>query len=110
MSVQLPDWVTFPEKDWTRITPAEAGLDPEKFQAFVAGLQDDPEDAAITAAVIDMARALGARTLAEGVETAAQFAWLRAHGCDLAQGWHFARAMPANDIVTFCRERFSVLP
>ena len=78
--------------------------------SFVAGLPDDAEDAAITAAVIDMARALGARTLAEGVETAAQFAWLRAHGCDLAQGWHFARAMPANDIVAFCRERFSTLP
>ncbi|MHB1429579.1 MAG: putative bifunctional diguanylate cyclase/phosphodiesterase [Rhodocyclaceae bacterium] len=78
--------------------------------SFVAGLPDDAEDAAITAAVIDMARALGARTLAEGVETAAQFAWLRAHSCDLAQGWHFARAMPANDIATFCRTHFSTLP
>ncbi len=38
MSDQLPDWVTFPERDWTRITPAEAGLDREKFQAFVADL------------------------------------------------------------------------
>ncbi len=77
--------------------------------SFVAGLPDDAENAAITAAVIAMAEALGAATLAEGVETAEQLAWLRAHGCHLAQGWHFARAMPADDIAAFCRERFSTL-
>jgi len=43
------------------------------------------------------------------VETAGQLAWLRAHGCHLAQGWHFARAMPADDIAAFCRERLSTL-
>jgi PAS domain S-box-containing protein/diguanylate cyclase (GGDEF)-like protein len=77
--------------------------------SFVAGLPEDAENAAITAAIIAMAEALGARTLAEGVETAGQLAWLRAHGCHLAQGWHFARAMPADDIAAFCRERFSPL-
>ena len=77
--------------------------------SFVAGLPADAENAAITAAVIDMAEALGAATLAEGVETAEQLAWLRAHGCHLAQGWLFARAMPADDIAAFCRERFSTL-
>lgn len=77
--------------------------------SFVAGLPEDAENAAITAAIIAMAEALGARTLAEGVETAGQLAWLRAHGCHLAQGWHFARAMPADDIAAFCRERLSTL-
>lgn len=78
--------------------------------SFVAGLPADAENAAITAAVIAMAEALGAGTLAEGVETAGQLAWLRAQGCHLAQGWHFARAMPPDDIAAFCRERFSALP
>ena len=34
----LPDWVTFPDDDWVSITPAEAGLDPDRFDAFIAGL------------------------------------------------------------------------
>ena len=38
MTVELPDWVTFPEDDWVEITIEEAGLDPEKFEAFVAKL------------------------------------------------------------------------
>ena len=38
MPLDLPDWVTFPEDDWVRITPAEAGLDPDRFDAFVGGL------------------------------------------------------------------------
>jgi PAS domain S-box-containing protein/diguanylate cyclase (GGDEF)-like protein len=75
--------------------------------SFVAGLPEDAKNAAIAAAIIAMAGALGARTLAEGVETAGQFAWLRAHGCHLAQGWHFARAMPAEEIAAYCRERCS---
>ena len=38
MTMDLPDWVTFPEDDWVRITPAEAGLDPQRFDAFIGGL------------------------------------------------------------------------
>jgi len=38
MTSEFPDWVTFPEDDWVQITPEEAGLDPEKFEAFIAGL------------------------------------------------------------------------
>ena len=38
MTMDLPDWVTFPDEDWVRITPAEAGLDPGKFDAFIGGL------------------------------------------------------------------------
>ena len=36
--LDLPEWVTFPGDDWVRITPAEAGLDPERFDAFIGGL------------------------------------------------------------------------
>ena len=39
MLSDLPDWVTFPEDDWVQITPKEAGLEPEKFKAFIAGLE-----------------------------------------------------------------------
>ena len=35
---ELPDWVTFPDDDWTQITPAEAGLDEEGFARFIGGV------------------------------------------------------------------------
>ena len=53
-----------------------------------------------------VADALGARTLAEGVETREQFDWLRAQGCHLAQGWLFARALPAVEIPALFHRNF----
>ena len=38
MSIEIPDWVVFPDDDWTERSPAEAGLDPAAFAAFIAGL------------------------------------------------------------------------
>ena len=38
LTVEVPDWVTYPDEDWREITPEEAGLDPEKFAAWLAGL------------------------------------------------------------------------
>ena len=38
MEQKIPDWVTYPRNDWTEIPPAEAGLDVEKFERFLAGL------------------------------------------------------------------------
>ncbi|MEW5966116.1 MAG: EAL domain-containing protein [Pseudomonadota bacterium] len=66
--------------------------------SFVAGLPDDRENAAISAAVVRMAEALGAHTLAEGVETAAQLEALRAMGCRGVQGYFLARPMPAQEL------------
>ncbi len=74
--------------------------------SFVSGLPEDAENAAIAAAIIRMADALGARTLAEGVETREQFDWLRAQGCHLAQGWLFARALPAVEIPALFHRNF----
>ena len=37
-TTNIPDWLTFPEDEWTQITPEEAGLDPDKFQRFLAGM------------------------------------------------------------------------
>ena len=55
----------------------------------------DQSDAAIVAAIIGMARTLGLRTVAEGVESVDQLERLRALGCDSAQGYLFSRPMSA---------------
>ena len=63
-------------------------------RSFIKGLPDDANDAAMTAAVIAMGKALGLRILAEGVETREQLEFLRTHGCEEAQGFLFSRPLP----------------
>jgi EAL domain-containing protein (putative c-di-GMP-specific phosphodiesterase class I) len=65
--------------------------------SFVVGLGRDSGDEAIVSGTIDLARALDLKVVAEGVETAEQFARLEALGCDLAQGTHFAAPPPAGE-------------
>jgi EAL domain-containing protein (putative c-di-GMP-specific phosphodiesterase class I) len=65
---------------------------------FVDGLGSEPEDTAIVAAVLSMAAALELDVIAEGVETEQQLAWLREHGCGLAQGFLVGRPMPAVEL------------
>ncbi|WP_255621275.1 bifunctional diguanylate cyclase/phosphodiesterase [Pseudonocardia sp. DSM 110487] len=62
-------------------------------RAFVTGIADDPADFAVARAVVDMARAMGRTTVAEGVETAEQFHVLRGIGVDAYQGWLFSRPL-----------------
>jgi len=64
-------------------------------QSFVRDIVTDQDDAAIVRAVIQMARSLGLKVLAEGVESEAVAVELRAMDCDLVQGYHFGRPMPA---------------
>jgi diguanylate cyclase (GGDEF)-like protein len=64
-------------------------------RGFVIDIETDPNDAAIVSATIGLAHAMGLKVLAEGVETAAQRNFLRRHACDEAQGFYFARPMPA---------------
>ncbi len=64
-------------------------------QSFVRGLTEDPNDAAIIRAIVTLGHSLDLSVLAEGVETPAQLARLRAEGCDEAQGYHIGRPMPA---------------
>ena len=64
-------------------------------KAFIDGLGTDDEDTAIVSTIITLGHTLGLRVIAEGVETAAQAGLLRALGCDQAQGYHFARPLPA---------------
>jgi len=66
-------------------------------QSFIRDLASDPDDAAIVRAIIQMAHSLGLRAIAEGVETPDLLQALRSFGCDEAQGYHFARPMPADE-------------
>jgi len=68
-------------------------------RAFVDGLGDDHDDEAIVAAVLAMAHALGLEVVAEGVETEVQRDHLRALGCDIAQGYLYARPLPVERVV-----------
>ncbi|MBC7778464.1 MAG: PAS domain S-box protein [Proteobacteria bacterium] len=62
-------------------------------RAFVANIPSNEVDSAILAAIVQMARALGIRTVAEGVETEDQLAHIRDAGCDLVQGFLLARPL-----------------
>ena len=64
-------------------------------QSFVRDIDTDPDDRAIVQAIIQMARALNLKTIAEGVETDAQHHFLRREGCDMMQGYRFCRPMDA---------------
>ena len=72
-------------------------------RAFVDGLLGDPEDAAIVAAVVNLAHNLDLRAVAEGVETAEQAARLRDLGCDLGQGFYFGAPGTAERLSAYLR-------
>lgn len=77
-------------------------------QSFVRDLTEDAEDRAIVDAVIRMAGALGLQTLAEGVETEGQLAFLRRQGCQAVQGYLFSRPLPADAFAEFALARTMV--
>lgn len=70
-------------------------------RTYVAGLGKDPVDTAIVRATIAFAGALGLETTAEGIESHEQLAFLEGLGCQLAQGYYFARPLPARDVPGF---------
>lgn len=76
-------------------------------QSFVRDLPDDPDDAGIVETIIQMARSLGLTTIAEGVETEAQHAFLQQRGCNEVQGYLLARPLPATALESWWRERLS---
>jgi EAL domain-containing protein (putative c-di-GMP-specific phosphodiesterase class I) len=67
-------------------------------RAFVTDLATEAADRRIVKVLIEIAHAFGLRALAEGVEDAEGVRVLESLGCDLVQGWHFAKAMPAGEI------------
>ena len=66
-------------------------------QSFVRDLATDPDDMALSEAIIVMAHKLGLKVIAEGVETEAQRKLLADAGCDYAQGYLFSRPVPAEE-------------
>jgi len=72
-------------------------------RAFIRDITSDTEDAAITMAIISMAHSLKLEVIAEGVETTEQLDFLRANGCDQAQGFLLARPMPAAELASLFR-------
>ena len=74
-------------------------------RSFVHDVPGDGE--AIATAIISMAHSLDLTVVAEGVETADQLAFLRNAGCDIMQGFYFARPMPAEELTELLRLRAS---
>lgn len=70
-------------------------------RSFVRDITQDPKDAELVIASLSLARNLNLTVLAEGVETSAQLALLGHHGCDLAQGFLFAKPLSAEELNAF---------
>jgi diguanylate cyclase (GGDEF)-like protein/PAS domain S-box-containing protein len=78
-------------------------------RSFVQAMTVDPDNAAITATIINMARTLNLKVIAEGVETEQQVLLLRANHCDEAQGYYFSKSLAAGDFAEKIR-RTALLP
>jgi diguanylate cyclase (GGDEF)-like protein/excisionase family DNA binding protein len=77
-------------------------------RSFVAGIADGPEDRHILAAIVQMAQGLELEVVAEGVETIEQAQWVRALGCDVAQGYLFAPPTSARLLEPLLRQGLSL--
>ncbi|SNS65004.1 diguanylate cyclase (GGDEF) domain-containing protein [Asanoa hainanensis] len=70
-------------------------------RSFVGGIAHNADDAVIVRSTVDLARALGLRVVAEGVENRYTARLLTEAGCDLAQGYLYAPAMPGDSVVAW---------
>jgi diguanylate cyclase (GGDEF)-like protein/PAS domain S-box-containing protein len=77
-------------------------------RSYVDGLGTEPRDTAITEAIIVMSHALSLQVIGEGVETSLHVAELRRLGCDLVQGFHVCRPVPASGITRMLRDGLPV--
>jgi EAL domain-containing protein (putative c-di-GMP-specific phosphodiesterase class I) len=76
-------------------------------RSFVRDVALNPDDAAITAAIISMAKSLNLKVIAEGVEDEAQMSFLRAHHCDQIQGYYFSKPLVADEVADKLRAEHS---
>ena len=77
-------------------------------QSFVRDVLTDPNDAAIARTIVALAQSLGLSVIAEGVETAAQRAFLAEHGCNAYQGYLFSRPLPVAAFEQFVLENTGI--
>jgi EAL domain-containing protein (putative c-di-GMP-specific phosphodiesterase class I) len=70
-------------------------------QSFVRDITIDLDDKAIVCAIIQLAKGLGLKTIAEGVESPAQMAYLREQGCDEVQGYFYSKPLDAEQFQQF---------
>jgi EAL domain-containing protein (putative c-di-GMP-specific phosphodiesterase class I) len=82
----------------TRVPFTELKID----QGFVTGCAANASSRAIVESSVEMARRLNLKSVAEGVETLADWDLLKAVGCDLAQGYFIAKPMPESSFLAFC--------
>ncbi len=74
-------------------------------RSFIDGLADDPDDYAITKAIVAMARSMGLKTVAEGVDSEAQQQVLKGIGCDIGQGYLYAQSLPPSALGAWLLQR-----
>ena len=74
-------------------------------KAFVHDIVTDPSDAAMVQAILKMAKAFNLSTVAEGVESEEQLAFLQQNGCEYAQGFLFSKALPYDKFIAFLEDQ-----
>jgi diguanylate cyclase (GGDEF)-like protein/PAS domain S-box-containing protein len=73
-------------------------------RSFITDIPEDKDDVSITIAIINMARGLGIKTVAEGVEMKEQLDFLKIHECNLMQGYYFSKPVAFDEIVTLLQQ------
>jgi diguanylate cyclase (GGDEF)-like protein/PAS domain S-box-containing protein len=76
-------------------------------RSFIQDVAAKPDDAAITTAIISMARSLNLKVIAEGVEDEAQMSFLRAHQCDEIQGYYFSKPLAFDKVADKLRSNLA---
>jgi EAL domain-containing protein (putative c-di-GMP-specific phosphodiesterase class I) len=77
-------------------------------RSFIDHVATDDEDLVIVRSTVDLAHSLGLRSVAEGVESASAMGILESLGCDLVQGFHLCKPLPADELRDWLQARLPV--